>query len=472
MDVLIKDLDYVATFDDDDNRLLQGASIGITGPEITTVGKVDTPAEEAIVVIDGSGKIALPGFVNTHHHFFQQLTRAVPAVHCSSILDWLGYLYPIWAEVDEEAMRYATLLAGAQLLLTGCTTTSDMAYFYPHGRSRLIDVEIEAIQQLGMRFHPCRAGIPAMEGDLYDQLKGQGVPVDDLVEDPDSILSECERVITAYHDPAEYSMCRVAIGQTDKAYRDPDFMRAMADLAERYDVLLHTHLHPRDDEVVLCQELHQMEPLDFMDETGWLGPRLWLAHATGFSEAYVERVARAEVGISHSPSSNMRLGYPVAPVPAMIAAGVKVSVGVDGGASNDTGDYVGELRQTMLVHRIAGIHPVPYGGSGAVTPHDVLQLGTRGGSAVLHRQDLGALQVGRAADIALFDLHRLDYAGALHDPLAALVFCGESHRADTTIVNGKVLVSGGRLTQMDEKEIAVGANRHAARLMQQAGVLH
>jgi cytosine/adenosine deaminase-related metal-dependent hydrolase len=373
--------------------------------------------------------------------------------------------------MDEEAMHYATILSGAQLLLTGCTTTSDMSYFYPRGLSKLIDLEIAAAQELGIRFHPCRASMPAMEGDLFKQLEAQGIAVADLIEDQDTILAECERVIQDYDQPGPFSMCRVAIGQTDKTYRDPGFMRAMADLARRHSVMLHTHLHPRDDEVALCQELHGKEPLDFLDDTGWLGPHVWLAHATAFTPAYIERISRSGSGISHCPSSNMRLGYRMAPGPAMAAAGVKLSVGVDGGASNDTGDYLGELRQTLLVHRIRGLHSRPHTGAGATTPVEVLRLGTRGGASVLNRPEIGSLEVNKAADIVLYDMSRLGYAGALHDPLAALVLCGESHIVDTTIVNGRVLVRDGRLTQVDETEIADGANRAASHLLKSAGIM-
>jgi cytosine/adenosine deaminase-related metal-dependent hydrolase len=313
--------------------------------------------------------------------------------------------------------------------------------------------------------------MPAMEGDLSNRLEAQGVPVANLIEDQDTVLAECERVIQTYHQPGPFSMCQVSIGQTDKTYHDPGFMRAMAHLAERYGVMLHTHLHPRDDEVNLCRALHDMEPLDYLEETGWLGSHVWLAHATAFPPAYVERVARVGTGISHCPSSNMRLGYGLPPIPAMAAAGVRVSVGVDGGASNDTGDYLGELRQVLLVHRIGGLHPEPYGGVGATRPYDVLGFGTRGGASVLNRADIGSLEVGKAADIVLYDLTRLDYAGALHDPLAALVLCGESHLVDTTIVNGEVLVRDGRLTKVEEEEIVAGANRIASRLIRQAGLI-
>jgi 8-oxoguanine deaminase len=463
--ILIKDLEVIATFDADD-RIVRGGSLVVEGPAITAIGTAGQIAERADLVIDGTGKMALPGFINTHHHFFQQLTRAVPAVHCASILDWLRYLYPVWAEIDDEAIYFATLLSVAQMLLTGCTTTSDMAYFYPRGRTSLIDTEILAARELGIRFHPCRASMPAMEADLFDALLARGVPSADLIESKDRILAECERVIQRYDEREPFSMCRVAIGQTDKTYRDPQFMRDMADLARRYGVMLHTHLHPRPDEISQCWDLHRKEPLDFLEETGWLGPHVWLAHATAFQPAYVERIARTGTGISHCPSSNMRLGYKAAPVPAMAAAGVNVSVAVDGGASNDTGDYLGELRLALLVHRIHGLHPEPHAGAKATSPYEVLKLGTRGGAAVLGRDDIGSLAVGKAADIVLYDMNRLAYAGALHDPLAAILLCGESHIVDTTIVNGQILVRDGRLVSMDESIIAAGANEAAARLLE------
>jgi 8-oxoguanine deaminase len=469
--ILIKDLSYIAAFDDvsgNASACLRDASILLDGPAIAAIGR-DLPAgRQPDLVIDGAGKLALPGFINTHHHFFQQLTRAVPAVHTASILDWLRYLYPIWAGIDEEAVFCATQLAVAQLLLTGCTTTSDMAYFFPHGRGQLFDVEVEAAAALGIRFQPCRAALPAMEADLYQDLMRQGVPAGRLIESRDRIMSECERVIRKYDRPGRYSMCRVSIGQTDKTYHEPSFMREMADLARRHGVMLHTHLHPRRDEIVLCRNLYRSEPVDFLEETGWLGPHVWLAHATAFTPAYVERIARSGTGISHSPSSNMRLGYGVAPIPALAAAGAKISVGVDGGASNDTGDFLGELRQTLLVHRIQGLHPEPFGGPGATTPEQILRFGTRGGATVLGRDDIGSLAPGQAADVVLYDLQRLGYAGALHDPLAALILCGESHLVDTTIVNGEVLVRDGRLLRIDETQIAARANRAARKLMAQS----
>ncbi len=226
-----------------------------------------------------------------------------------------------------------------------------------------------------------RASIPVMEADIARKLDEKGLPVEEMVEDPDRILSECERVIKKYHQPDEYSMCRVAIGQTDKTYHHPEFMRQMSDLARKHGIMLHTHLHPRQDEIQLCHDLYQYEPIDFLEEHGWLGEDVWFAHATSFTPYYINKVARTRTGISHSPSSNMRLNYACAPIPELIAAGARVSVGVDGGASNDSGDFIGELREVLYIHRIRGIHQEPFNNAGNTTPYGVLKLGTRGGAS-------------------------------------------------------------------------------------------
>lgn len=460
--ILIKNLDVIATFNDESQTINNG-DILIDGNEIRQVGNVAGLSVNPGEVIDGRGKIALPGFINTHHHFFQQLTRAVPAVHNASILDWLLYLYPVWGRLDEEAIYYASLLSCAELLLTGCTTTADMAYFYPYGRTNLFDVEIRAASEIGIRFHPCRAAMPFMEADISQKLDAKGIKSNQLTEEPDLILSECERVIKKYHHPEKYSMCRVAIGQTDKTYLNPGFMRQMADLGRKHKVMLHTHLHPRKDEIALCKQLYKKDPIDFLDEYGWLGGDVWFAHATSFSQYYIDKVSQTRTGISHSPSSNMRLNYAFAPIPALTHAGVKVSIGVDGGASNDSGDYLGELREVLLVHRIRGLHSEPFNSALNTNPYDVLKLGTHGGADVLNRTDIGSIEVGKAADIALFNIDRIDFAGA-HDPLAALLLCGIKHTADTTIVNGRVVVRNSKLVLKDEDEISREANKAAQNL--------
>lgn len=460
--ILIKNLDLIATFKDD-AQIIKYGSILIEGNEIRQLGKLNEMVITPDEVIDGRGKIALPGFINTHHHFFQQLTRAVPAVNTSGILEWLLYLYPIWGKMNEEAIYYATLLSCAELLLTGCTTTSDMAYFYPHGKTNFFDIEVQAAEEIGIRFHPCRASLPFMEDNISSSLDQKGINSKLLTEEPDKILLECERVIQKYNRQEKFSMCHVAIGLTDKTYQQPEFMRQMADLARKHNIMMHTHLHPRPDEIDLCKSLYQYEPIDFLEEYGWLGKDVWLAHATNFSPYDIEKVAKSQTGISHSPSSNMRLNYSIAPIPALIHAGVNVSVGVDGGASNDSGDYLGELREILLVHRIRGLHEKPFDKATNTNPYEVLKLGTRGGAKVLQRDDIGSLEIGKAADIVLFNIDRIDFAGS-HDPLEALLFCGINHTADTTIVNGKVVVRKGKLLSKNEMDIVHGANKAATGL--------
>jgi 8-oxoguanine deaminase len=463
--LLIKDLDLIATFDDD-AKIIKNGSILIDGNEIQEIGRIKETDRHLVEVIDGRGKIALPGFINTHHHFFQQLTRAVPAVHVTNILEWLLYMYPVWSRMDEEAMYYASLLSCAELLLTGCTTTTDMTYFYPYGHTNFFDIEVKAAKEIGIRFHPCRASMPSMEADISKKLSEKGFDISKLTEKPDVIFAECERVIKKYHNPNKYSMCRVSIGQTDKTYHQPKIMRDMADLARRHGVMLHTHLHPRMDEIELCKSLYHCEPIDFLEEHGWLGEDVWLAHATNFSSRDIEKVSRTRTGISHCPSSNMRLYYRLPPVPDMITAGVKMSVGVDGGASNDSGDYVDELREALLIHRTKDLHPTTLQSS----PSDILRIGTRGGAEVLNRSDIGSIQKGKAADIALFNMNRIDYSGS-HDPLAALLLCGINHTVDMTIVNGEVVVRDGKLVLKSESEISKGANKAANGLKKRGSLI-
>ena len=463
MTLLIKNIDCIGTFDDED-RILYGGSILVDGCKISKVGNFKTDGVPVDDEIDGGGRVALPGFVNTHHHFFQQLTRAYPPVHSCSVADWLFHLHPIWGEMDEEGMYFASLSAAAELLLTGCTTTSDMTYFFPYSRTSFIDIEIQATSEIGIRFHPMRGSMPRMEGDLADRLEKAGFPGRSLTEKTDFILSDCERVIKRYHDPGRYSMCRVVVGPTDKTYDQPGFMQDLADLARRHGVSMHTHLHPRRDEVAMVRERFGKEPIDFLDDVGWLGKDVWFAHATAFTPYDIDRIVQTGTGISHCPSSNMRIAYGIAPVPAMIRAGAKVSIGVDGGASNDSGNFLMELREALLIHRIRDIHPAPYNNENATSPYDILRIGNRGGASVLNRDDIGSLETGKAADIVLFDLNRIDYAGT-HDPLAALLFCGLSHRADTTIVNGQVVVKNGKLTRVNETDLFNGAEKAASRLL-------
>lgn len=459
MDTLVVEgLDLLATFDAEDT-ILQNASIHIDGSTIRSITSHTETVHNGSKVIDGRGKLALPGFINVHHHFFQQLTRAERSVHTAPLLDWLRRLYPTWYRLDARMVYAASRLAVAQLLLTGCTSTTDMTYLYPRSQVEIFDATVEAAADLGIRFHPCRAALLELEADLSSRLQIEGLEIQELSESADRFMAECERVVKRYHDPNPHSMCQVNLGLTEKTYHDPELMRQLAIFAQDNHLLLHTHLHPRADEIELCRSLYGQTPLEFLEEVGWMGTHVWLAHGTALDNEAILHLSRTGTGVSHSPSSNMRLGLPVMPLPQLLQEGVRVGVGVDGGASNDSGDFIGELRLALFVHRISELHSTSWDGPSATDPYGILRLGTRGGAAILGRSDIGSLEPGKCADIVLYRLDHFNFAGARTDPLAALLLCGESHIVDTTIVQGEVVVENGQLTRVDEEEIAFAANR-------------
>lgn len=464
--ILIKDAYLCCTFDRA-NRRLPRAYVVVQGGKIEEVGASWQGAFDG-EVIDALGKILLPGLINVHHHFYQNLTRNVPAVQKCTLLDWLKYLYAIWAGVDAEVAYFGALVSIAELLLTGCTTTSDFAYLNPAGTGDLLAEEVRAARELGIRFHPVRGCLPAMEGDLPREIRAElGVDVSPLIEPKDKVLEASWRAIRDFHDPSPFSMCRVALGPTTVVYDDPEFMKSLKTLAAENGCLVHVHLHPRADEVAYCRQRYGKRPLEFLESIGWLDEGTWIAHATEHTQEDIGVLARNGAGVTHSPSCHMRLGCKVAPIPQMLRAGINVGIGVDGGASNDSGDMLGELRVAMFVHRIQGVH-ADAGVDDWLGPEDVFRLATVGGARVLGWETLGTIESGKAADLVLFDLQQIGYAGALADPLGALVYCGYSHRADLTMVNGRILVRDGKLTGMSEKYIVQNANRVAARLLDQA----
>lgn len=419
------------------------------------------PAGARIVAADGW--LVLPGFVNGHHHLSQQLTRL--AALDGGLTDWLTELYPLWVRVDAETAYHGARVGLAEVLLTGVTTVSDFTYLYPRGSADIFDAHVRAAQELGCRFYPVRGGIAELEAAVEQRLDGRLAP---YLEDRDALLSEIERVVARYHDPGAASRCRVGVGLTEKAYHDPALMRELAELAEHRDLRLHTHLHPRPDERELAEREHGVDPVAFLDDTGWWSDRLWVAHGTGLRDPEVQAMAQAGVGLCTCPSSNARFGLGIAPAWDLARAGGKVAVGVDGAASNDGGDYVGECRLTWQAQRIrAGARS---GDFAAVTADTVLEWATAGGAAVLDWPELGHLTVGAPADIACFDLAQLDYAGA-PDPLAGLLLCGTSHRAALVCVGGEVVVEGGRLVRADEEAIASEGHAAARALHNRAGVV-
>jgi cytosine/adenosine deaminase-related metal-dependent hydrolase len=373
-------------------------------------------------------------------------------------------MYRIWAGIDEEAVYYASLVAIGELLLTGCTTTADFLYLFPNGKKHLLDLEFRAARELGIRFHGFRGCMPVMEGNIARELKTTLDP-SKLTETEDQILSACEEAFQRHHDRKEFAMARVGVGPTTVVYEQPSLLKQLKQLASKNGGLCQTHLHPRPDEIEKCKVLHDCSPLQFLEQIDWLDEKTAIAHGTRLRPEDLNILARNDCGVTHSPSCHMRLGFPVAPVPEMISRSIPVGIGVDGGASNDSGDLLGELRTTMLVHRIEGVHPglKPEHWLG---PQDVFRMATRDGAKILNRRDIGSLEAGKAADLILVDLSGIPYAGALSDPLGALVYCGCCHVVHTSIINGKVVVREGRLTGASEEGIASRANEIARRLLE------
>ena len=450
--LLIKNAFAIATFDDNNTRL-SNADIYVEGAQIKEIGAY--LVHQAEIVIDASGMVVIPGLINTHHHFYQTLTRALPAVQNAKLFDWLRYLYNVWRHITPEAVYWSTLGAMGELLLTGCTTTADHLYLFPSNLTgMLIDEEIRAAQEIGIRFHP-------MRGSMSLGISKGGLPPDDVVQDEKTILDDSARLIDTYHDPVPFSMCSVALAPCSPFSVTPDLMRQTAALARDKGVLLHTHLAETLDEDEYCMNTIGMRPLEYMKDLGWLGEDVWFAHCVHLNKDEIKIMAETKTGVAHCATSNMRLGSGAAPIPEMLEVGVPVGLAVDGSASNDSSDMLGEVRQCMLLHRLVR-------GADAMSAERALRLATRGGASVLRRADIGSLEIGKAADIAIFDVKRLDFAGSHSDPIAALVFCGISHRAHTVIVNGDVVVQNGELQTMNEKVVAEEMNSQARKMVEAA----
>jgi cytosine/adenosine deaminase-related metal-dependent hydrolase len=445
--LFLKAADVVVTMDSG-RRELRGASIHIVGDQIVAIGPDLAIPETVDEVIDLAGHIVCPGLVNTHHHMFQSLTRVVPAAQNASLFGWLRTLYPIWSRLTPEMIRVSTQTAMAELLLSGCTTTSDHQYLFPNGAR--LDDSIEGAQQIGMRFHAARGSMSIGES-------GGGLPPDSLVEREADILRESQRVIEAFHDPGPRSMLRVVLAPCSPFTVSRELMRDSAVLAREHGVGLHTHLAENSDDVAYSLERYNLTPARYAEALGWLGPDVWHAHCVKLDDEGVALFGRTHTGVAHCPCSNMRLGSGIAPIVRMLEAGVSVGVGVDGCASNDSGDVVAELRQAMLLQRV-------HSGPGSFTARQALQIGTLGGAAALGRDDIGRLEPGMAADLAVFDLNALAFAGAQHDQVAALMFCGPA-RAAYTIVNGRMVVREGRLTTLNLRALVDRHNRLAGQLL-------
>ena len=441
--LLAKNIHTLATMDEA-RRELCDAALFVRDNVILAVGKLaDMPAQTADCVLDLSDHVVLPGLVNTHHHMFQTLTRAVAQEQM--LFGWLRALYPLWCRLDSEAVQVSARLAMSELLLSGCTTSSDHLYLYPNDVT--LEDTILAARASGIRFHATRGAMSLGES------RG-GLPPDMLCEDEETILRDMQRVIEAHHDPAEYAMLRIALAPCSPFTVTEDLMRETASLARSAGVLLHTHLAENSNDVAYSLERYGRRPGDYAESLGWTGGDVWHAHCVKLNRNEIGLFARTGTGVCHCPGSNLRLASGIAPLRDMLSAGMKVGLGVDGSASNDAGNLLNEARLALLLQRADG----EAAGMGA---RDALFLATRGGAALLGRDDIGCLAPGMAADFVAFRLDQPALAGAEQDPLAALVFCMPPC-VDLAVVNGRILVSEGRLTGQ-ELEPTLQRHRAAAR---------
>lgn len=445
--LLVRNAGLLVTMDGQ-RREIRGGGLFARDGQVLAVGTAADLPGTADEVLDLPGHIVVPGLVNTHHHMFQSLTRAVPGAQDAGLFGWLQCLYPIWARLTPEMLRVSSLTAMAELILSGCTTSSDHLYLFPNG-CRLEDC-LEAAETIGLRFHASR-------GSMSVGRSQGGLPPDGLVEREPDILRDTQRLIGAFHDPGRFAMRRIVVAPCSPFSVSADLMRESAALARSCGVSLHTHLAENADDVAYSRERFGQTPAEYAEALGWLGPDVWHAHCVRLDEPGLARFGATGTGVAHCPSSNMRLGSGIAPVGRMAAHGVPVGLGVDGSASNDGAHLLGEARQALLLQRV-GFGPA------AMTARQALELATLGGARVLGRDDIGCLAPGMAADFAAFDLGQVGFAGAGHDPLAALVFCAPATAAWSAI-NGRVVVREGRLATLDLPVVIERHNRLARELV-------
>jgi cytosine/adenosine deaminase-related metal-dependent hydrolase len=439
---------------DDARRELSDAAVLVQENCIVKVGSmaevaavpIDWQADE---VVDLRDHLVLPGFVNTHHHMYQSLTRVVPAAQNCELFDWLKALYPIWAGLTPEMIHVSTQTAMAELILSGCTTASDHLYIYPNGCT--LDDSIEAADEIGMRFHASRGAMSLGES------KG-GLPPDRVVENEDDILRDARRLIETYHDAGHGAMTRIVVAPCSPFSVTTELMREAAHLARSYGVSLHTHLAENYKDIDFSRQVFGKTPTEYVEDLGWVGHDVWHAHCVQLDAHGIDLFARTGTGVAHCPCSNMRLASGIAPIRGMLDAGVKVGLGVDGSASNDGGHMLNEARQAMLLQRVGRIDPA------ALTAREAIEMATRGGASVLNRNDIGQLAPGFAADLIAFDLNKLDFAGGWHDPVAALLFCASTN-VDYSMINGRFVVREGELTTVVLPDLIRTHNRLARQLV-------
>ena len=455
--LLIKNA-YIVTMDKRQREIPEGGLFIRNGliEEVGLVSELPAAADEAL---DLRGHIVLPGLVNTHHHFYQTLTRVVPAAQDANLFNWLKTLYPIWARLTPDDIFISTQTALAELALSGCTTASDHLYLFPNGSK--LDDEIAAAKEIGLRIQASRGSMSLGES------KG-GLPPDSVVDNEDAILKDSLRLIQKYHDAKPGAMVQIVLAPCSPFSVTSDLMRESAKMARKYGVHLHTHLAETEDEEQFCMKMFGHRPVGYMQEVDWVGDDVWFAHAVWVNDEEIQVFAKHQCGVAHCPTSNMRLASGIAPIKQYRTAGVNVGLGVDGSASNDGSHLLAEVRNAMLVARlkegITGYSLSNDPNRKLMTARESLYLGTRGGAAVIGRSDIGSLEAGKCADFFAINLKRIEYAG-MHDPVAAIVF-GQPVRVDYTVVGGKFIVKEGQLVTADEEKVIEKHNKAAKRLLE------
>ena len=448
--LLVKNIHTLATFDDHRSEIRQGA-LFVRDNVIEQVGTTGALPDTADEVLDlGDRHMVLPGLVNTHHHFFQTLTRAYPPTQDKELFHWLQNLYPVWSNLTAEMFYTSVQMAAAELILSGCTTASDHHYLYPNDCT--LDDEIRAVQAIGLRFHASRGSM------TIGRSKG-GLPPDHLVEQEDFVLRDSQRLIEQYHDSDRYAMLRITLAPCSPFTVTQDLMRESAAMARSYSrVRLHTHLAENVKDVEYSLEKFGQSPDEYAESLGWLGEDVWHTHCVKLTDSAIVKFGKTGTGVAHCPCSNMRLASGIAPIRKMLMQQVPVSLGVDGSASNDSGHLLQEARMAMLAARVRDENPE------ALTARDALAIAIRGGARVLGRDDIGCLAPGMAADFIAINLDRPSFAGALQDPVAAMLFCAVD-KVDYSFINGRCVVKAGILTTLDLNQLVARHNQAARQLV-------
>ncbi|MFC1619212.1 8-oxoguanine deaminase [Candidatus Neomarinimicrobiota bacterium] len=450
--ILIKHPLYVGTMDDQ-RQEFSGGHIYVEGGTITSVGpeNLDIQADE---VIDATGCVVLPGFINTHHHLYQTLTRNIPLMQDAPLTRWLTHHYEVWRELTEEGVYYGALIGLLELMKTGATTSADHQYLFPaRATDRLIDAEISAANELGIRFHPTR-------GSMSLGKSQGGLPPDDVIQSEQEIQKDVDRLVKQYHDRSPGAMIQIGLAPCSPFSVTPELMRTTASYAVDNQLTMHTHLAETLDEENFCLERFNQRPAEYVESLGWNTERSWFAHAIHLNDDEIRKMGSARAGISHCPTSNMRLGSGIARIKEMRSAGVKVGLAVDGSASNDSSNMLAEIRNAVLLSRLRDE-------SVWLTARDALDMATVGGAQVLGRDDIGQLVAGKRADIGIYSLAGIEYAGAQSDPLAALVFTVRQKPVDTLIIDGLVRVRDG-VSEVNEEQLAKEHNRISFDMLERA----